>query len=142
MSGTTSTASTPKCGECGSPMILRVTKKFTYSDGTPRRFWGCSRWPDCDGIHGAHPDGSPCGIPADKATKKSRIAAHALLDTLWKRELGGSMTRGKAYWLMRTLMDIDKDDAHVAMFDTEQCDRLIARLTEFLATRGGTPSSR
>lgn len=37
----------PKCPKCGSPMLRRVVKKGSRQ-GT--EFWGCSRYPQCDGI--------------------------------------------------------------------------------------------
>lgn len=38
---------TPICPKCGAYMTLRTAKKGRYSG---RRFYGCSRWPDCNGI--------------------------------------------------------------------------------------------
>ncbi len=35
---------TPKCPKCGSPMV----KRFKKADNTS--FWGCSQFPECDGI--------------------------------------------------------------------------------------------
>ena len=57
---------------CGSEMILRSSK---YG-----KFWGCIRFPECRNTHGAHPNGKPLGIPADKETRELRIIVHALLD--------------------------------------------------------------
>ena len=37
----------PKCPKCGSPMIKRMQKKG-HMQG--REFWGCSNYPNCDGI--------------------------------------------------------------------------------------------
>src|SRR5208282_5226656 len=53
-----------KCGECGSLMVLRKSKKY----GTP--FYGCSRFPECKGAHGAHTDGRPKGTPGDRKTNQ------------------------------------------------------------------------
>ena len=36
-------------------------------------FYGCSRYPVCQNTHGAHPDGTPLGKPANKATREARI---------------------------------------------------------------------
>ena len=70
------------CAECGVEMVLRTTKKYTYKDGSPRKFYGCSNWPECNGVHGAHLNGEPLGIPADKETKQWRIKAHERFDEI------------------------------------------------------------
>lgn len=111
------------CGECGSPMTLR--------SGRFGRFYGCTRWPECGGVHGAHPDGSPMGEPADQATRHARIAAHAAFDQLWQ---SGRMTRKAAYsWLARTT-NLTPSSAHIAKMDRAQCEAVVAAAG---ATQGG-----
>jgi ssDNA-binding Zn-finger/Zn-ribbon topoisomerase 1 len=112
-------------------MRLRETTKHCHRDGTPRKFWGCTRYPQCQGIHGAHPDGRPLGTPADKPTKQARIRAHAAFDEVWK---SGAMSRGQAYGFMRDLMGMTEDEAHIGKFTAEQCETLIERLA---AARAG-----
>ena len=114
-----------KCPECGAPMRLRMTQKFRYGDGRPRRFWSCTRYPACKGIHGAHPNGEPLGIPADAETKRWRVKAHAVFDQI-------DMPRKERYLHLQRLMGLSKDEAHIGRFDIEQCKRLIQLL-------GGTP---
>lgn len=106
------------CGECQSPMELRESM---YG-----KFWGCTRFPDCKGTHGAHRDsGAPLGVPADKATKQARMAAHAEFDKLWSQ---GQMDRKEAYsWLMDA-MGKSRDDAHIGKFNKEECQRLVSVL--------------
>ncbi len=116
-----------KCPECGADMVLRQTTKYTYNNGQPRRFYGCSRWPDCNAAHGAHPDGTPLGTPANKATKESRIKAHNAFDGYW-RERG--MPRNDAYKLLQSLMGLDKNAAHIGNFDTNQCEELVRKIQE------------
>jgi len=64
------------CGECGAPMRLRTS---VYGP-----FYGCSQYPDCNGVHGGHPDGSPLGTPADAKTRSAHSLAHAAFDRLWR----------------------------------------------------------
>jgi len=64
-------------------MLLRETKKYKTKDGKPRKFYGCSRYPDCKGTHGAHPNGKPLGVPADTETKQLRMDAHKLCGKIW-----------------------------------------------------------
>lgn len=78
-----------KCPDCNSEMILKTTTKFIYKNGNPRKFYGCSNYPKCKATHGAHPDGSPLGHPADRETKDARIRLHTAIDPLFpsKREM-------------------------------------------------------
>lgn len=64
-------------------MNLRFTTKYTYKNGNGRPFYGCSRYPDCTGTHGAHPDGRPMGTPADATTKAERVRIHKLCEKIW-----------------------------------------------------------
>ncbi len=115
------------CPECGAPMVLRTTKRFTYRNGQLRKFWGCSRWPECDGTHGAHPDGRPLGFPADKATKRARMEAHQLFDAWWK---SGVMSRPQAYVRLQQLMGLSEEDAHISRFTKERCAEFVRRNAE------------
>ena len=76
----------------------------------------------CRGAHGAHPDGTPLGKPADQATKRMRMAAHAEFDKLWK---GGGMSRSEAYAWMQKTLGMTSDEAHIANFGIPTCKRLI-----------------
>lgn len=109
-----------ECGECGAPMTLRGSK---YGP-----FYGCSRYPACEGTHGAHPDGSPLGVPADELTEKWRGRVHELFDPLWKEH---GYEREEAYRLLAERMEIPREETHVAMFDIERCKQAIAALTQF-----------
>lgn len=115
------------CPECGAEMVLRETTKYFYPNGDPRKFYGCSRWPECNSTHGAHPDGKPLGVPANKETKEARIAAHAAFDGHWQ-ELG--LQRNEGYRLLRDIMGMSKEEAHIANFDKEQCQQLIDKIKQ------------
>jgi ssDNA-binding Zn-finger/Zn-ribbon topoisomerase 1 len=100
------------CAECGSLMTLRKSK---YG-----QFYGCTRYPQCKGAHGAHPNGDPLGLPATKETKVARIAAHDAFDSIWSRETGW-MSRAEAYrWLKRTT-----GLEHIGSCSLEECERII-----------------
>ena len=95
---------------------------MTLRDGKYSRFYGCTRWPECNGSHGAHADGTPLGTPADRETKVYRMATHKVFDPLWKSQ---AMSRDQAYaWMART-MGMTKAEAHIGQFDKEQCRTLI-----------------
>lgn len=108
---------------CGSPMKLRDSK---YGP-----FYGCIKYPECDGAMGVHPDGTPMGIPADKPTRAARMEAHAVFDQLWK-PTGAPYNRTQAYFEMRTMMGLREDEAHIAMFTKEQCERMVEKVTKRL----------
>lgn len=106
-----------RCGECSAPMMLRESQKF------PRPFYGCTRFPECRGTHGAHADGTPLGTPANKDTKKARIRAHSVFDQIWQQKLVKS--RGGAYNWMRQVMGLSHSQAHIGEFDADQCEKLV-----------------
>ena len=103
-------------------------------DSKHGKFYGCVNFPHCDGTHGAHEDGSPLGIPANKETKKARMAAHAAFDKLWKGD--GPMTRTRAYQWMRQTMDMRKEEAHIGRFNISQCESLIEKVKQELGSGG------
>src|SRR6478672_866777 len=107
------------CGDCGAPMRLRTRN----SDGKP--FWGCSRWPTCQGTHGAHPDGEPYGVPADKETRQARIEAHRVFAAAWRAR---GMTKGQAYAWLSDMMGISRNAAHIGRFNAEWCRKLVERV--------------
>ena len=60
------------CPSCGNPMVLRRTEKFRYPKSkAPRLFYGCSTWPKCFEVIGAHPDGRPLRVPVKKGAYRN-----------------------------------------------------------------------
>ena len=114
-----------KCPECGERMVLRVTKKYRYPNGEPRKFFGCSKYPQCTASHGADPDGNPLGIPANAETKQARIEAHRFIDTLGYKN---KENRGKIYKLVGIILGVSPRDAHISRLTVTQCRTLIERL--------------
>ncbi len=118
------------CPDCGGKMVLR--------DSVHGLFYGCRAFPRCKATHGAHKaTGQPLGTPADTPTKRARQAAHVLFDQLWKgKALRGrhrghpEMKRGEAYAWMAEAMGLTKDEAHIGLFNAEQCEQLRELLRE------------
>lgn len=107
------------CPYCHSDMILKETSKFKYKNGQNRKFYSCIRFPSCNGIHGAHPDGKPFGVPATKEVKDLRIKAHSVFDELWKN---GKMTRNEAYsWISKKM----GKQIHIGELDKADCEKII-----------------
>lgn len=115
------------CPDCGAHLTLR--------GGRYGWFLGCTRYPDCKGTHCVHQDTKlPMGIPADKATRMARQAAHIAFDALWSSTVPGS--RRDAYRWMREEMGLTKKDAHIGRFTIEQCQKLVALVEERLLRAG------
>jgi ssDNA-binding Zn-finger/Zn-ribbon topoisomerase 1 len=109
------------CPDCGAPMKLRETKKFTYpKSGKPRLFYGCTRWPECNATHGAHPDGKPLGHPANTETKALRSRCHRLVD-----ELTTERPKGALYAAIADALGMSEGEIHFGNFDKEQCEAAI-----------------
>lgn len=126
-----------ECPDCGGRLRLRSSRHGV--------FYGCVNYPDCRGTHGAHPDGSPKGTPADALTRRLRIRAHHHFDQLWRdahelpcydvpddpREAESAFwairnaARGRAYRWLAYVLGIDPEDCHIGMFDAEMCLRTI-----------------
>lgn len=105
------------CGDCGAPMVLRPSRF--------RPFWSCTRFPECRGTHGAHPDGRPLGVPANAATRAARIQAHAAFDSLWR---SGGMSRSAAYrWLAKAM---GRSEVHMSGLSQPECDEVIRLVNE------------
>lgn len=102
------------CGRCGSLMNLFGS------------LYICSK-PKCNGKHLAHPNGKPTGIPCNRSTAKARIKAHKALDRIWQ---SGRVTRQQAYVILKRIMGMTIEEAHIGRFTKEQCYHLIKRLDE------------
>lgn len=114
------------CPDCGSDMVLR-TSRFGL-------FYGCIRYPACDASHGAHEDGTPLGVPANKETRQARIDAHNTFDLLWKgaTNTGRRAARRDAYRWLRDKLGLSKDECHIGLFNVETCKKVITICEERL----------
>lgn len=90
-----------------------------------RSYYRCPNAKLCDTYMGAHPDGTPTGVPGDAATRAARSQAHRALDQL-------PMTRHQRYiWLARTLA-IPQQAAHIGMLDARQCAAVVEAVRAYL----------
>jgi len=90
--------------------------------GRRKPFYRCVNFPECDAAHGAHPDGAPMGIPADRETRKLRIEAHKALDRVFpfKKKWG----REETYrWLG------ENGFGHIASMNAEECREIIEKIS-------------
>lgn len=132
-----------ECPDCHGPMVFVTAEESRW--GKP--FYRCDRWPKCHGHHGAHPDGSPLGIPADARTRALRKQAHDALDPLWRDAplLYGAdaldpkkairlqqVARGRVYdWLEWEL----GEPVHLGSADAALCHRVIFAASKMNAER-------
>jgi hypothetical protein len=118
---------------CGAPARYADNAEYygrSYGNG---KCWMCSRFPDCDGYVGTHPDGQPLGFLVDKETRRWRLQVHAQIDPLWQdpevwinrpqlsKNKAKRTARTQVYGWLRHLMKMSPYDCHVGMFTTEQC---------------------
>jgi ssDNA-binding Zn-finger/Zn-ribbon topoisomerase 1 len=104
------------CPECGARMRLRSSRFGP--------FYSCEKFPECKGSHGAHPDGTPLGTPANKETKEWRMKAHDAFDSIWKTA-GVKNARKKAYAFLAEQMDMLISDCHIGSFTQDECRTVI-----------------
>jgi len=109
---------------CDGRLILKESKYGL--------FYGCTEWPRtrCPGAHGAHPDGTPLGIPASKETKQARMKAHDAFDMLWKQPTKVIDRRGAYKW-MQAMMNLTTEEAHIGRFTIEQCEELCGLVEKY-----------
>ena len=109
------------CPDCGADLVLKPSK-FGH-------FYGCERYSatGCSGAVGCHSGTTKeLGVPADKETRKLRIAAHEAFDKIWKEN---KMTRRDSYRWLEKEMGLDSEHAHIGMFTAEQCRQLIEKVS-------------
>ena len=75
----------------------------------------CAAWVGC---HKGTED--PLGTPANAALRQARRRVHAVFDPLWRNKY---MRRGKAYELLAKMMGLPPEQAHIGMFNMEQCEK-------------------
>jgi ssDNA-binding Zn-finger/Zn-ribbon topoisomerase 1 len=103
------------CPECGSTMVLRSSSRGL--------FYGCTSFPRCRAGHGAHPDGTPLGVPADAETRAARVRAHEVFDKLWSGP-GAPFSRREAYAKVAEAMNLDS--LHFGELDARRCAEAVA----------------
>lgn len=117
------------CPECSFPMVLFTSKEAKYPSGRPRKFYRCANTKQCGVVCGANPDGTPLGIPGGLETVSARHKLHGVFDQFW---LSGRWSRQEAYWILQILTGLNDEQAHIACFDKEQCERVEKQIEEFL----------
>jgi hypothetical protein len=134
-------ASTLLC-TCGLQAVYHATSEHIYNGRDYGPAWCCPG--ACDAYVGCHPDGSPKGTLANKATRDARGRAHASFDPLWQdvqavyrdieRPSGHirQLMRVRAYQWASAQLRIAFDS--IATLDEAQCDRVVQLIREHMPT--------
>jgi hypothetical protein len=116
-----------ECRYCSWPVeIAHHTEVYRREYGDWPWMYRCT---GCDARVGMHPFTSiPLGTLANEETREARSRAHATFDPIWK---SGRMTRTAAYDLLRRILNVPAEQAHISMLDVAQC-RTVVESVEFL----------
>ena len=127
----------PNCMHCGK--ISRLTDGFEVyphrRDLHEKSFYVCT---GCESRVGCHPGSViPLGRPANAALRIERSKTHAVIDPFWKqapnlpcygkdlprkaRAAIKAKARNRIYKFLRREMKITAEEAHIGMFDVDQC---------------------
>jgi hypothetical protein len=74
----------------------------------------------CQAWVGCHPNGKPLGRLADADLRRIKIKVHEAFDPLWMNR-----KRNIAYNALAKVMNINRKDCHIGLFDTDQCLKAI-----------------
>lgn len=114
------------CTYCGC-FTDRVTGKEIYpylKHLHKKTFIQCK---PCEAYVGTHADGKPLGTLANKGLRAYRIKCHDEFDKLWKSK---HMKRNEAYVWLGLKMKKTRADAHIGMFNQQECQKLLQILKE------------
>ena len=108
------------CG--GAVKIVNNETIYGRSFGDWPWAYRCER---CGAYVGMHPfTAIPLGTLADGPTRQARKRAKDAFNPMWQ---SGKMSRSDAYaWLARQLGIRRVDECHIAWFDVQMCDRVVA----------------
>ena len=108
------------CPDCGAKLILQNKPAGWHGGG--KFVYLCQNWPRCRGLLSAHPDGRPCGKPADAYTRNARKIVHELFDPLWRNDKSKPRQKARidAYSWLSAHCGIPKKECHISMMDLPQ----------------------
>ena len=115
-----------KCDVCGSNKVTVESNSILYGKqyGTGKCFY-CH---DCGASITQATAGHPKGKMASKNTRILRKTCHNLFDPVWKYEM--KISRSNAYKKLANMLEIDKQDCHFSLFQTDMCLKAISIISE------------
>lgn len=115
---------------CGRTAILRKASEIKKGAGPNEYLYVCSAYPDCDSYVKAHQDTlKPMGTLANKQLRRMRILAHRSFDQIWKNNI---LSRNAAYEWLCSVVELDRDQAHISLFGEYMCAQVIAECQKVL----------
>jgi len=108
------------CPYCQKDAKL-VDSIVIYKTRSYGMIWLCEPCGAYVGVHKNNVHHAPLGTLANAELRRARNQAHQAFDPLW---MGNLMHRSQAYGWLAWVLGIPKRDAHIAMFDKDQCERV------------------
>ncbi len=97
-----------------------VSSKEFYGKDYGSNLYVCD---PCNAYIGTHKNSDkPLGTMAKYQLRELRKRAHSLFDPLWKSR---KMSRSKAYRWLQKVMNLSSEEAHIGLFDENQCRKII-----------------
>jgi hypothetical protein len=112
-----------RCPYCGNEAKL-VDSSIVYGKSYGK-IWDCRPCDAYVGVHKNNDENIPLGRLANRELRHWKIKAHDAFDPLWKSK---KMNRKSAYSFMQEIMGLTPEQAHIGLFDVEQCKLLIEKL--------------
>jgi hypothetical protein len=114
------------CRYCGNEVVFTSNAEIygkEYGNGK------CFLCRNCMAYVGVHTETlTPLGTLANDELRKARNKAHEQFDKLWKSK---KMKRNEAYSWLAKKMNLKKEDTHIALFEIEQCEKVVEIVKEF-----------
>lgn len=111
-----------RCPYCNS-RTKRVPGEVVYGHQGYRDVIICVKYPKCDSYVGTDKNtGRALGTLANRRLRYARKKAHAALDPLW---ISKNMSRNQVYKELSDLLEIPRQETHIAMFDIATCRRVV-----------------
>lgn len=109
------------CPYCNKPATFSTSLQF-YGKNYGTNVYHCD---DCDARVGTHGKGKRAlGTLANKELRDLRMTCHRLIDPYWRTK---KMSRRRVYERLAAFMEISAQEAHIAMFNEDQCRKVIAK---------------
>ena len=110
------------CRYCGNEVVFTSNAEIygrEYGNGK------CYLCRNCRAFVGVHTGTIiPLGTLANDELRKARNQAHTEFDKLWRGNTR-ILTRFNAYKWLAEEMDLKQEDTHIALFEIEQCKKVV-----------------